>query len=60
MNSGFFVLMLTTLQTKEMKSYFELGAYDFVVKPSSMEKYRDELKKIINSLKEPKKYFIKK
>ena len=54
------VMCSTTLQTKEIKSYFEMGAYDFIVKPASIEKYRDELTVIINSLKESKKYFVRK
>jgi DNA-binding response OmpR family regulator len=53
------VMCSTTLQTKEMKSYFELGAYDFIVKPASMEKYHNELQTIINSLTEPKRYYVK-
>ena len=49
------VMCSTTLQTKEMKSYFELGIYDFIVKPSTMTKYYDELKTIIDSIVEAKK-----
>jgi len=49
------VMCSTTLQTKEMIRYFELGAYDFVVKPNVIEKFYTELGAIIGSLKEPKK-----
>jgi CheY-like chemotaxis protein len=43
------VMCSTTLQTREMKEYFELGVYDFIVKPSNMEKLRVELQTILES-----------
>jgi len=44
------VMCSTTLQTKEIKTYFELGAYDFIVKPSTISKFCMELDSIIKSL----------
>jgi CheY-like chemotaxis protein len=48
------VMCSTTLQTSEMKVYFELGVYDFIVKPSTLDKLRTELQAILESkTKEP-------
>ena len=49
------VMCSMTDQTKEMKSYFELGAYDFIVKPNSIETFTVALASIISSLSGNKK-----
>jgi CheY-like chemotaxis protein len=43
------VMCSTTLQTREMKAYFELGVHDFIVKPTTFAKLREELQAIIES-----------
>jgi DNA-binding response OmpR family regulator len=43
------VMCSTTLQTSEMKVYFEMGVYDFIVKPNTIEKMRIEMQAIIES-----------
>ena len=49
------VMCSTAFQTKEMKTYFELGAYDFIVKPNSLQEFHVALSSIISSRPADKK-----
>jgi CheY-like chemotaxis protein len=43
------VMCSTSFSTREMKIYFELGANDFIVKPTSLEKLKEALYSILHS-----------
>jgi DNA-binding NtrC family response regulator len=44
------VMCSTTPVTREMKTYFELGAYDFIVKPNTFDKLCVALDSILHSV----------
>jgi CheY-like chemotaxis protein len=43
------VMCSTAFQTKEMKSYFDLGVLDFIVKPNNLETFNASLRSILKS-----------
>ena len=43
------VMCSTAFQTKEMKSYFDLGVHDFIVKPNNLETFYTSLSSILQS-----------
>lgn len=43
------VMCSTTPSTREMKEFFVLGAHDFIVKPTSLSKFRDAFNSILYS-----------
>jgi CheY-like chemotaxis protein len=51
------VMCSTAFQTKEMKSYFDLGVHDFIVKPNNLETFYTNLSSILQprAIKEQQK-----